>query len=416
MSDLKHIFERATTLTVPDLRDDIDRRAATATSRAFVARDGSGHGRRRVAAIVVSVGVSVAAGALLWQALPTGSDGRRPGGSAIPSSGWVDLESGFNPVPAPPAARGGQVVEWTGDLLLAWGGEVNDGGEYFDDGFGYDPSSRAWTTLPSSPLSARSHAVSVWTGHELLIWGGTDGEGIFLGDGAAYDPVAGAWRTISSSPLDPRAALGAVWTGNEMIVWGSSELMPSAREDATGAAYDPASDSWRPIAEGLFPVNRGSVAWTGTEMIVLGAYVEGSSNPKAPGTIGAAYDPVRDSWRPLPELDLDPSGTFAVWTEAGLFALDYNHQARMYDVVTDEWRDLPSLPLDDGESWPSLAGVPDAVFVRSFGGPAVFHPASERWETDLTEEDVGFPIAAGDAVVLWPGESSESSRMLVWKR
>jgi hypothetical protein len=60
------------------------------------------------------------------------------------------------------------------------------------------------------------------------------------------------------SPIGPRESFGTVWTGYELIVFGGSRGDGLARP--AGAAYNPASDHWRPIAgRGASPA--AAAAW-----------------------------------------------------------------------------------------------------------------------------------------------------------
>jgi hypothetical protein len=61
----------------------------------------------------------------------------------------------------------------------------------------------------------------------------------------------------------------SVWTGRELIVWGTAVCVNVRPRD--GAAYDPATDSWRSIAEGPIELTDATAVWTGSEMIVFGA-------------------------------------------------------------------------------------------------------------------------------------------------
>lgn len=141
------------------------------------------------------------------------------------------------------------------------------------------PTKPGVAPIPPAPVAPRTGASAVWTGAELVVWGGSYGEHARpadpaeptiawqnAGDGAAYNPGRGTWRLLASSPLAGRSAHVAVWTGEEMIVWGGwsfdGDGQPTVRED--GAAYNPLTDRWRPIAPAPIP-GRGSAAavWTG---------------------------------------------------------------------------------------------------------------------------------------------------------
>ena len=166
-------------------------------------------------------------------------------------------------------------------------------------------------SLTGAPAS-RTGQSAVWTGTEMIIWGGAGGDGsTLLGDGAAYDPASDSWRQLSPNGApSPRFNHIAAWTGHEMIVWGGQG--PGAQ--GSGGIYDPARDTWASIANTGSPMpssggNGELGVWTGKELIVWGGCCP-------PTNTGAAYDPDTDSWRPLstggaPRARL---GAAAVWT------------------------------------------------------------------------------------------------------
>jgi hypothetical protein len=168
---------------------------------------------------------------------------------------------------------------WTGGELLVWSAAA-------PGPTSYDPSSDSWKSLGAAPIVPRTHAASVWTGTEWLIWGGTAG-GVELDDGAAYDPVTATWRVLADSPLSARR-VWAVWTGTEMIVdagstGGAADTFDGAMALSDGAAYDPATDSWRSITSGF--AHPGFVpVWTGTQVVM---FAKGAA---------VVYDVATDRW------------------------------------------------------------------------------------------------------------------------
>ncbi len=110
-----------------------------------------------------------------------------------------------------------------------------------------------WNVGAEAPILLRSGHVSVWTGTELVVWGGSrpnDGDpGIIdtLDDGAAYDPATDTWRILAPSPLAGRTGAGVVWTGAEILVLATQGggVLPTL----DGAAYNPTTDTWRVLPE-----------------------------------------------------------------------------------------------------------------------------------------------------------------------
>lgn len=216
---------------------------------------------------------------------------------------------------SPLGQRSGHVAVWTGNQMIVWGG-VDPSGEStrgLSSGAAYDRASRSWKTIAPSSLEPRFDAEAVWTGSEMLVWGGravaASGDGRYLSDGAAYSPVEDKWRSISTAPIPsggPTNGSGgaAVWTGDALVGWNGEQL----------AFYEPESDQWRVAASPpLQPRDGASLVWTGSEAIVWGGIKRGC------GTCflddGAAYDPATDTWRDLPAGPLAPRDRHvAAWT------------------------------------------------------------------------------------------------------
>jgi len=240
-------------------------------------------------------------------------------------------------------------------------------------------------------MPGRSFPATAWTGSELLIWGGWDGsysdeERNTLSDGAAYDPATKHWRVLPASGLTARAPL-FVWTGEELIVWGTR--LRTTDRPLDGAAYDPATDSWRRIADGPIELTDAIGVWTGTEMIVFGAALHGGNFPETPTAIGAAYDPASDTWRQLPDSDIDPNANTASWLGDRLVAWDYSEHTSAYSPETNSWSRLAGPPVDACEDVPSSVTADGFVFGQLCGEFVVMFPGEDRWH-NVTRRDLPF--------------------------
>ncbi len=160
-----------------------------------------------------------------------------------------------------------------------------------------------WRPLLEAPIAGRIGAGVVWTGREMLVWGGlprpADPDALMerVGDGAAYDPATRSWRTLAPPPPGVLgiADEGAVWTGDEAVFWTGN--MPDG--PASGAVYNPGNDTWRPLPDGPLTIREGYTSvWTGSEMVILGGH--GGKNFSDP--VAAAVDPRTGAWRLLPGL------------------------------------------------------------------------------------------------------------------
>src|SRR3954471_14127004 len=103
----------------------------------------------------------------------------------------------------------------------------------------------------------------------MIIWGGLGcgaNGAVDCAGGARYSPASDSWLPVAATGApSTRSGHTAVWTGKEMIVWGGSGPQCSNGTCRDGAAFDPATDSWRPLRLSALATPRtGHVAaWTG---------------------------------------------------------------------------------------------------------------------------------------------------------
>jgi hypothetical protein len=253
---------------------------------------------------------------LFWGGYVPDAVGASPGGAYdVATDRWALLDSRDD------GERRLHTAVWTGNEMLVWGGLAADSPAPV--GLSVIPESRAGRPVPGVPIVPRSQHTAIWTGTEMLIWGGRSAEEPFPAGGAAYAPAREEWRTIPAPATGGRTGHTAIWTGTEMIVWGGARLVQDT-ELGDGSAYDPATDAWRDLPPSPIAPRRNHVAvWTGSEMIVWGGEAGVIGFDGARGSAlsdGAAYDPATDTWRLLPDSPgRGSAGTAAVWAgEAGL--------------------------------------------------------------------------------------------------
>ena len=377
---------------------------------------------RRALAAGLALGVFAAGAAVAWQAFHPERSGERGTDelTVAPSpSAFEQLPAGWTELPSPPEARAAPAEAWTGDRLLIWGGFVYTG--YSDeeakgDGFAFDARAGTWEPISPSPLAARVSPASEWTGEEMLVWGGSDLENKqvsrYFGDGAAYDPRTDTWRNLPPAPLSPRAPM-SVWTSRELIVWGTAHRLNDRPRD--GAAYDPATNSWRTIAEAPIEVTDATAVWTGQEMIVFGAALHGGNFPESETAIGAAYHPATDTWRRLPDSELSPQASTAAWNGREMVAWDDLHGTAAYDPAGESWRRLPKVPLENRGCCPQSVAVGGYVFGTYTGQMTLFDPLDDSWH-DISRPDLtdwGFQLVAADPAVLLLGRDVETKEVLM---
>jgi N-acetylneuraminic acid mutarotase len=169
--------------------------------------------------------------------------------------------------------------------------------------------SSKWTALPAAGLEARTAFSTVSTGRAMIVWGGSGANGP-LNDGAIYDTATSEWTPLATAPIAARRDHTAVWTGSKMIVFGGLARGDGCRPSCAlndGAAYDPATDKWAPIAPAPVAGRSGhSGVYFQNRMVVWGGAVEGGT----PVADGASYDPEANAWTMLPPSPLEPRVSF----------------------------------------------------------------------------------------------------------
>ena len=250
------------------------------------------------------------------------------------------------------------LVAWTGADMLLIGGDNPDGSLLVSFGEAYDPATDGWRIIASPPVGFVSdRSPAVWTGRELLVWPWDGGGSTMRITPIAYDPATDSWRELAEPPIERRQQAASVWTGTEWIVWGGTT---GDKEFDDGAAYDPATDTWRALADSPLSPRRVRGAWTGTELIVLAGSTGGeplTGNGEFAHADGAAYDPATDTWRALTSGPAHP-GFEPMWTGSQMIMIAKGF-AFVYDVAADRWID-PCCLGDAG-----TAGVSTPVWTGS---------------------------------------------------
>jgi hypothetical protein len=231
------------------------------------------------------------------------------------SGDWIDGGRGaaYNPqadrwrrLPRSPLSyRTWAIVAWTGKLLLVIAGSCGEEGRIrCEDGAAYDPAANTWTPIPALTGGAIApEAATAWTGSELIIWSATSSkDGRSTSNAArAYNPRSRRWRTLPPAPITPRRLAAAVWAGDRLLVWGGIRNLPGGKlaYPDDGAAYDPGSNRWRPLAKAPVPGRAWPLTvWTGDRAIFIGGMNLGDQPRLDRGNItaiteqGAAYHPA----------------------------------------------------------------------------------------------------------------------------
>lgn len=294
-----------------------------------------------------------------------------------------------------------------------------------------DQGAGGWEALPDAPIAGRTGHVAVWTGEEMVVWGGygdqlNEADQLYLVDGAAYDPAADSWRRIADGPIVPSFSHRAVWSGREMLVVA---LQGGSGTPVDSAAYDVAADSWRRLPDPPEPgVEAVGHAWTGQELLVWGTDRSGR-------VLVQAYDPAADRWRvaaaaPVPSARYFVQGT---WT-GGRLVLWGGQDAEAYDGIgcADPFCNT-QIPVTfaevvaydpAGDAWTALPDAPEEVRtarVQAWTGEAVLasslSPTPRLFSYDpfagSAQVAVEFPIGQPLELSAWTGNELLSLELRV---
>ena len=281
------------------------------------------------------------------------------------------------------------------------------------------PTSRervgTWQRLPATPIPNGSYEFSgVWTGRELLLYGAVhDPEQRPRAAGAAYNPATNTWRKLPPAPGPVENAEGgytAVWTGTELLGGGLG----------LNAAYNPATNRWRRLPR--WGDRNAVTVWTGRLLLTWGG---GCCDDFVAG--GGAYNPATNTWRQLPQGPLAGRHTTGAWTGAELIVAGGTGSdahgnvagyktfadAAAYNPTTDTWRRLPPMPEPRTNATATWTGTEVLVVGgrdtgRHYADGVAYNPATNRWRRlpAMESNRIGHTATwTGNQLLIWGGQT-----------
>jgi N-acetylneuraminic acid mutarotase len=314
-----------------------------------------------------------------------------------------------------PVRQDGVVGVWTGNRMIVWGGS-SSGGQVHSDGASYDPATRTWERLPTSPLGPRTDPAYAWTGSRLFIWGGSTTSDQAADDGATYDPATRSWHRLPPLSLDDPAITVAVWTGSRVVLFTAGQ-----DADATTVAahaYDPTSDTWSALP---------SIHITQTSLLDLSALIAGNriyvwmpvqsitNRGLRTGNDGYVYRAATNSWTPIALLPTQGQYSVgaALWTGDHIIFEPNGLECSCGGLAgssTGSWADprtgiVTALPpwLPPPSEPPTVLWTGGAVLALAGPRAAAWDPKSDHWAK------LASPPYLGGAVRIWTGKE-----LLVW--
>lgn len=239
-----------------------------------------------------------------------------------------------------PAAVFDNSAATLGGKLYSFGGGIDTGME--NRAFMYDPAVNAWSPLPNMPRGRTKPQVAATNG-KLYVLGGWSAAGAPVTAVDVYDPAAGTWSTPAATNPAARAAAGVgVVNGKVYLIGGcvDDQCTPSNNN----VVFDPSSGAFSTGA--AYPQD---VAWGSCGGIGTRVYCAGGSG-SADFSNGFAFNPASNSWSPIADMPLDLWGS-AGSAAGGLLVMvggvtagstAITNRTVAYDPASNTWSDGPN--------------------------------------------------------------------------
>lgn len=271
-----------------------------------------------------------------------------------------------------------------------------------------------WSERRESPIANRTGFTSVWTGRELLICCGTkraaaqNADPATTVEAAAYDPAADSWRPIATPPTTVEN-WGAITVADTTIYFFDGGAAPWSY-----VAYDIPTDTWREIPAPPQNSTRargsrlGPSAWTGKEIITPISTPPAGDND----IVMVAFDPVSSAWRtlPTPPVRMDPTSILydngkitLVGEVRGASDQGGTVVSAVFDSTTNTWSEPERTPVERRD--PVVIGGGDRVVAWDVSG-SVRVQQNGQWRElppiPFPEDECGWKGSQiGQRLVLW---------------
>ena len=249
--------------------------------------------------------------------------------------------------------------------------------------------------------------------------------------------AAGGWERLPDGPLSGRVGATAVWNGEEVVVVGGSTYLCPPNADcggpvdppfSDGAAYDPSTREWRPIAPAPAAFDgEGAVVVASDVYFLVSCAIERftaddlDACPTTDGDVAfTRYDADADEWTLL---DPPPTGRDYGLASVGRFIVAFTGSDErgeapdlLFDTESSTWQEIPDDPMPavfdrtvvssaEGEAL-ILVGAPTAGLAdpaQDNNAVARFDLASRTWEALPSPPGRGYRgWGVDDRVVLEP--------------
>jgi uncharacterized protein (TIGR03437 family) len=257
---------------------------------------------------------------------------------------------------APAPFEGGgdhcNVAASAGKLYLL--GAIRIGSSFIDGNtYEYDPATDRWTTVATMPTPRAASGVAA-IGSKIYVAGGLAANGS-VANFDVFDAAIKHWTSLPPMPTARDHLTAQAVNGKMYAIAGRAAAVFSANEE-----FDPGTGAWTQRAP--IPTPRGGLASgvLNNRIVVFGG--EGpSGTPQGTFRQNEEYDPATDTWRPLADMPVPRHGFYGATLDGRILAASGGPVAgAFFSSFTDAFYLAPSLP-------PAISGVRDAAY----GGTAL---------------------------------------------
>jgi N-acetylneuraminic acid mutarotase len=345
---------------------------------------------------------------------------------AVGIGGWVDGQvigqpGAWTPVASMGSPRRGLATAVLDGKIYAIGGYTGYSGGILNTVEVYDPELNTWT-----PVAA------MWTRRYLLAAAALNGKIYAIGGSSldsyldtveVYDPMANTWTPVASMAIPRRYLAAVALNGKIYALGGFADLSPWNLKMVE--VYDPVMNNWTPVAS--MTITRRSfaaVALKGKIYAVGGYTASYPYYPSCPFTNTVeVFDPASNTWTPVASMGIRREALAAATLSGRVYAaggyspdfLTYAKMVEVYDPSTDIWS--PMTPMTKNREKLAAAALNGKVYaIGGYPGAEtveVYVPPLDTQATDLIRLilDLGLPQGAVTPLV----NLVEAARLLIDK-
>ena len=176
----------------------------------------------------------------------------------------------------------------------------------------YDPATDRWAQKKNMPLPTH-HLAAVGFAGKIYLFGGAiqpqpgSPNQLPVNNAWEYDPAADSWKPLAPMPTARMAAVAAEVDGKIYVLGGASvhpgaklvSLGPKVPHQSlnTNEVYDPATNTWQPRMSMPTPRNHAAAGVVGDKIYVIGGRLASAYASTGSNTdVVEVYDPAANTW------------------------------------------------------------------------------------------------------------------------